>query len=94
MNEYEFTLKFSLPDNQADPAHFLDALAEAGCEDATVGIGRRGHIALSFVRQATTVHEAFVWATLDVQKAIPGAKLIETTPDLRSLPGAADHMTR
>ena len=58
MNEYEFTLKFRLPDAQADPEQFLDALDEAGCDDAAIGIGQPGRVALDFTREARTAFEA------------------------------------
>ena len=52
MTEYEFTLKFRLPTPDADPESYLPALAEAGCDDALVGIGQPGRIALDFTREA------------------------------------------
>ena len=42
MNEYEFTLKFRLPEPGTDPEKFIGALAETGCDDALVGIGQQG----------------------------------------------------
>lgn len=39
MTEYDFLLKFDLPDPGTGPEGFVDALYEAGCDDATVGIG-------------------------------------------------------
>ena len=64
MNEYEFTLKFRLPDAGSDPALFIGALAEAGCDDAMVGIGQPGRIALDFAREAKTALGAVVSAGL------------------------------
>jgi hypothetical protein len=45
MASYDFSLRFKLPDADADPEQFLEALAEAGCDDAMVGVGQRGRIA-------------------------------------------------
>lgn len=85
MNEYDFLLKFDLPDPSIDPEHFVDALYAAGCDDATVGIGQHGRVALNFTRQAVCANDAVSSAIADVRKAIPGAKLVEATPDLVGL---------
>ena len=90
MREYEFTLKFRLPDASADPGQFVDALAEAGCDDALVGIGQQGRIALDFAREAATAFEAIVSAVQDVKLAIPGAELIEASPDFVGLTDVAE----
>ncbi len=92
MSTYDFTLIFSLPDAAADPDDFLDALFEAGCDDALVGIGEMGSVALDFSRDAATAKEALDSAIEDVKKAIPGADLIEASPDLVSLSDMADQV--
>ena len=90
MSEYEFTLKFRLPDANAAPEQFIDALVDAGCDDATVGIGQRGRIALDFSRDATNAQEAIVSAVQAVKSAIPGAELVEASPDFVGLTDVAD----
>ncbi|MDO8789657.1 MAG: DNA-binding protein [Sulfuritalea sp.] len=90
MKEYDFILKFDLPDREVDPEKFVDALYEAGCDDATVGIGQNGRLALNFIREAASAFVAVSSAIADVKKAIPGAKLIEATPDLVGLTDIAD----
>ncbi len=85
MNEYEFTLKFSLPGLVADPEQYVEALAAAGCDDALFGIGQNGRIALDFTRAAGSAFEAIASALQDVRKAIPDATLIEASPDLVGL---------
>jgi hypothetical protein len=90
MNDYEFTLKFRLPDPPADPEAFLEALAEAGCEDALVGIGQPGRIALDFTRRARSAFDAIASAVRDVKKAIPGIELVEAAPDFVGLTDIAD----
>lgn len=87
---YEFVLKFDLPEADQDPQVYMDALFEAGCDDATIGIGKRGSIALDFERDAASAEEAVDSAIQDVQKAIPGAKLTEIEPDLVNLEGIAE----
>lgn len=85
MAEYEFTFKFALEDPREDPEVYVERLAEAGCDDALVGIGKAGRIALEFVREAPTARDAVLGAFADARKALPGAKLIEVTPDLVGL---------
>ena len=70
----DITLRFRLPNADDDPASFVDVLAEVGCE-ATLGIGRRGYIAL--VVDAATHDEAVAAIRPLVDQAIPGAVLIE-----------------
>jgi hypothetical protein len=81
MNEYEFNLKFRLPNPSMHPAQCVDALAEAGCDDALVGIGQPGRIALDFTREAPSAFEAIASAVRNVRQAISGAELIEVSPD-------------
>jgi len=64
VSEYSFTLRFRIPSGQVDPELHVGALLRAGCDDATVGIGRRGYLSLMFTRRATSGHRLF--ATLDV----------------------------
>ena len=53
----------------------------SGCDDAVVGIGKQGRISLNFIREADDAFEAISSAVKDVQKAIPGARLVEAAPD-------------
>ena len=79
MNEYDFTLKFKLADEHKDPETYLDILERAGCDDALIGVGRRGGIALHFTREADTALEAVSSAISNVTTAIPNALLVEAT---------------
>lgn len=90
MTDYEFTLKFNLPDPGADPDQCVAALAAAGCDDALVGVGQSGRIALNFTRSARTAFEAISSALRDVRKAIPKAVLIEAAPDFVGLTDVAE----
>ena len=38
MQEYEFTLKFKLPNPVTDPDMYIEVLYESGCDDAIIGI--------------------------------------------------------
>ena len=90
MTEYEFTLKFSLQNAQADPQEYVELLGKNGCADALIGIGQRGRIALSFTREATSAYEAISSAIEDVRRVLPNARLIEAAPDLVGLTETAD----
>ncbi|MEY8252721.1 MAG: DNA-binding protein, partial [Colwellia sp.] len=90
MNEYEFTLKFSLQATSVNPEDHLDKLYEAGCDDAIVGTGKKGSIALDFIREADSAFDAISSALMNVKSAIPEAKLIEATPDIVGLTEVAD----
>jgi hypothetical protein len=46
-----------------------------------IGVGRKGKIALQFVRSAESANAAIVSAIVDVRKTIPDAKLMEASPD-------------
>jgi len=84
MKEYDFILKFKLPAD-TEASEYLTALYENGCDDAIVGIGKVGSIALDFTREAETVFEAIESAFSNVKATIPKAELIEAAPDLVSL---------
>ncbi len=81
MKEYEFTLKFKLPDENIEPSIYVDQLYESGCDDALIGIGKKGYIALDFIRESETAYLAVSSAIKDVLKAIPQANILEATPD-------------
>ncbi|EDX82715.1 hypothetical protein S7335_1018 [Synechococcus sp. PCC 7335] len=82
MKCYDFELSFKLPGVNADGDQYLDALFEAGCDDATIGTGRRGFIGADFSRESTSLESAVESAIRDVESAIPGARLIGAGPDL------------
>jgi hypothetical protein len=75
MTTYDFILRFALPNPTVDPVHFVDALFVAGCDDAVVGVGMSGSIALDFSREAPTAEQAVNFAINAVTSAIPGARL-------------------
>ncbi len=82
---FEFTLKFSMPDIPADPESFIEQLFNAGCDDAIMGVGQKGRIALQFSREASSALEAITSAIKDVKSVISEARLIESSPDLVGL---------
>ncbi|NET01217.1 MAG: DNA-binding protein [Sphaerospermopsis sp. SIO1G2] len=90
MQEYEFTLKFKLPNPDANPDMYINSLYESGCDDAIIGVGIRGFIGLNFIRQASSAYEAMSSAIKDVRKAIPQAELTEALPDLVGITDVAE----
>jgi hypothetical protein len=88
--EYEFTLKLALPANHRPIDDLVEHLGENGCEDALVGIGQAGRIALEFNREADSAKSAIFSALAAVKAVIPGAKLLEVTPDFVGLSDIAD----
>lgn len=89
MNTYEFSLVFALPSSQSDPEEHLDALFEAGCDDALIGTGVLGRIALDFERKGNNALSTILSAIDDVKRAIPNADVAECSPDLVGVTGIA-----
>ena len=90
MTDYPFTLKFSLPESDVAPEQHIEALYAAGCDDALIGIGQHGRIALDFTRSAKSAFAAVSSALREVRRAIPGAVLVEASPDFVGLTDVAD----
>lgn len=90
MKEYEFTLKFGFSNASINPESFVDLLGEGGCDDALIGVGQQGRIALNFNREAESAITAICSAIADVKSVISDAILIEATPDFVGLSGIAD----
>src|SRR5471032_419203 len=87
--EYLFTLKYQLPEH-ARRDDVVEHLGAAGCDDALVGVGLPGRVALAFSREADSAKAALFSALEDVRRAVPGAKLIEAAPDFVGLTDVAD----
>lgn len=90
MNQYDFTLNFSLPQQDVDPEEFVEQLFAEGCDDALIGIGQHGRLALDFSREGPSAVDAILSALSDVQRVIPGARLIEASPDFVGLTDIAN----
>ena len=89
---YDFALRFRLPKSSQDPSSWIDRLYEAGCDDATIGLARRGSIGLMFSRRASKASKAVASAIADVRRAIKGAELIGAEPDLVNLADLAKYV--
>jgi len=88
--EYTFTLKYQLTGDDCEPTALVERLGEAGCDDALVGIGQPGRLALEFTREAVDADAAVRSALVDVRRAVPSALLIEAAPDLVGLTDVAE----
>lgn len=84
MNEYEFQLDFKLGADE-DANNYLDTLYEAGCDDAVLGVGKKGYIRLEFTRDSLNAVDALTSAIKNVYEAIPSAILIRAEPFLVNL---------
>ena len=89
--DYEFTLKFKLPESESDADAVIEKLGAAGCTDALVGVGTPGRVALDFTRAGKSAKEAVRTALRDVRKAIPGAELVEAGPDFVGVTDVAEY---
>jgi hypothetical protein len=92
MNKYAFTLLLVGPDLQTDEN--LDALFEAGCDDAT--FGSREHIQFAdFHREAPNLAEGIAGAIHAVETAVPGTLVFRVEPEeLVSLTAIAQRTRR
>jgi len=88
--EYTFTLKYQLAEHDSDPDALVERLGAAGCDDALVGVGQPGRLALEFTREAGRAEDAMRSALADVKAAIPSARLVEVSPDLVGLTDVAE----
>lgn len=88
--EYTFTLKYQLAEHDSDPDTLVERLGDAGCDDALVGIGQPGRLALEFTREAENAQAAVRSALADVKRAVPSAKLVEAVPDFVGLTDVAE----
>jgi hypothetical protein len=87
--EYIFTLKYQLAEQDRNHDAIVERLAQAGCDDALIGVGQVGRIALEFTREADSAEQALISALNDVKQALPTAKLVEAAPDFVGLTDVA-----
>ena len=91
--KFEFDLVFALPEKTADENAILDALYDAGCDDAAVGLGAPGLIGLGFTRAGREAEATISDTVKQVLSALPeGTALREVRPDLVSLAEVATRL--
>lgn len=74
---FTFTLNYQLTSDESDMDTLVERLAEEGCDDALVGVGQPGRLALEFIREAPSADDAIESAIEDVRRVVPNARLIE-----------------
>jgi hypothetical protein len=74
---HEFSLLYTGVDDLTD--ELSDALFEAGCDDATIGI-QNGFFFADFHRQAATFREALISAIEDVERSGQPLRLVRVEP--------------
>jgi hypothetical protein len=88
--EYTFTFKFQLSEEDCNHDELVERLGADGCDDALIGVGQPGRIALEFTRESASAEAALVSALSDVKRVIPSARLIEAAPDFVGLTDVAE----
>lgn len=55
---FTFSLNYELTSDEIDVDALVERLAVEGCDDAFVGVGQPGRLALEFVREAPSADDA------------------------------------
>ncbi|SFR18467.1 hypothetical protein [Poseidonocella sedimentorum] len=93
MAEIEFELIFALPEGEHEAFDLMDAVFEAGFEDAIVGTGVPGMLGVALEAASDRAEDAILNAARAIQKQLPaGAALREVRPDLVSLADVAKRL--
>lgn len=88
--EFIFTLKYQLSEQDANHHNIVGRLLAEGCDDAVIGIGLPGRLALEFTREADSAVQTILQAISEIKNVIPSALLIEAAPDLVGLTDVAE----
>lgn len=90
---YEFDLIFSIPTGANALAASIDAVFEAGFEDAVVGSGDEGRIGIALEHVGKNALEAVLDAALAIVEKLPtGSFLVEVAPEVVSLAEVAERL--
>ncbi|UWR22616.1 hypothetical protein [Sulfitobacter sp. S190] len=93
MAEIEFELVFALPEGEHEAFDLLDAVFEAGFENAIVGTGVPGMLGVALEAASDRAEDAILDAARTIQKQLPdGSVLREVRPDLVSLADVAKRL--
>ncbi len=93
MAEIEFELIFALPKGQHEAFDLMDAVFEAGFEDAIVGTGVNGMLGVALEAESDRAEDAILDAARAIQMQLPaGSILREVRPDLVSLADVAKRL--
>lgn len=90
MANFEFDLIFALPKGDFDVFELSDAVFEAGFDDAVVGTGQAGLLAVAIEAEGEDAESVIVRAARLILQYLPkGCALREVRPDLVSLADVA-----
>ncbi len=94
MENYEFDLVFSLPDGiEQDNFELADRVYEAGFDDAVVGSGTPGLLAVSLECEGEDAETVILESARQILRQLPtGSFLRDVRPDLVSLPDVAGRL--
>ncbi|SHG69208.1 hypothetical protein [Marivita hallyeonensis] len=93
MAEIEFELIFALPEGEHDAFDLMDAVFEAGFEDAIVGTGVPGMLGVAMEAANERAEDAILNAARAIHNHLPaGTVLREVRPDLVSLADVAKRL--
>lgn len=73
-----FTLRYQLTSGEGDTAALLERSAEDGCDDASVGVGEPGRLALEFVRETPSACDATEGAIKDMRRRMGVPRGVQT----------------
>lgn len=85
MSEFTFVLRYRLRESQRGVDEIIESLLAAGCDDASIGTGQPGRMALEFTREGASCAEALSSALADVARGCPEASFVEASPDFVGL---------
>lgn len=90
---FEFELVFALPPGDHDPIDLSNTVFEAGFDEALVGTGMKGLLAVELEQQGDDAETAILAAARRLMKVLPpGTLLREVRPDLVSLADVAERL--
>ncbi|MGI0480704.1 DNA-binding protein [Geminocystis sp. CENA526] len=90
MKEFNFALIFDFHNPKIDPDIYSDALYEVGCSDGLFAVGKKGSIAIDFIRESESAYEAVSSAIKQVKFVIPESDLVYISPDLVGIKDLAE----
>lgn len=74
--KYTFLMRYHVTDVDGGTDKLIECLGAAGCNDALIGTGVYGSLALQFDREASSAEAAVSSAFADVRRALPNAELV------------------
>jgi hypothetical protein len=90
---FEFDIIFALPEGKHDAFDLSDVVYEAGYDDAVIGTGQAGRLAVALELEGDSAESAILTAARAILQHLPvGSVLREVRPDLVSLADVAKRL--